>query len=443
MQRTRFSWLLAALTTAGAAVAADGSYDPTFGAGGRLAPDISPGSDFGVALLIQRDGKLLVEGACQADLICAARLLPNGNTDKGFGPASHPGRVLFSDMEGYGKIPVALTTDGGSVFAGRMVVSPYNLQLTKLNAAGALLRNLTLEFSSSINFFEIEALRIQADGKIIIAGNASIGKSSDFAITRVLADLSGVDLAFGDANGTKLIAFPGTSDDRASAIAIQADGRIVVVGGASGQVGAVRLRANGQLDNDPSLGFGDGGRAIFNWGAYSGASAVALDRGGSLLLAGFTRVGTGPTADYDFFVNRLTPRGQQDPQFGLICPPPLCSAGPVHIDFGDSKDDAANALTVQSDGKILVAGGAARIDNGSYFAIARLLPNGMIDTSFGNGGKTLGFYGGVARYDTASAIAIGNGGIMIAGASKEGAGEDFRFGIAKLKLDLLFSDGVE
>jgi Domain of unknown function (DUF5122) beta-propeller len=131
----------------------------------------------------------------------------------------------------------------------------------------------------------------------------------------------------------------------------------------------------------------------------------------------------------------------------LLCPPPSCDAGPAYIDFnniGGLSDEHAETLVVQADRKILVGGYARRrVDDVQYFAVARLSRYGDPDPSFGNGGQTSGYYGSAAVADTASAIAIGSGGIMVAGSSREATGTAYRFGIAKLRLDLIFSNGLE
>jgi len=443
----RLAFLGLANLTAPTAHAADGAFDTSWGNGGRFQIDIdSSGSDEVANLLIQPDGKLLMFGTCsngESPNFCAARLLPSGGYDAAYGEAIHPGRTIF--YEGVSAVTAAvLTADGGSVLAGA-----YG-SLVKLDATGALVASLSTA-SGIGGFYDLRAMTVQADGKIILVGTALTG-AQDFLICRVLADLSDLDRTFGDANGTKLIAFAGGTNDIPSAVTVQPNGKIVVAGtivvsSSLKKVGVARLLPDGQLDDDPVSGFGDNGRATFDWGSPSSAHAIKVDRDGSLLIAGSAYGGTGPTPSLDFFVNRLTPRGGQDPTFGVLCPPPSCDAGPAYIDInnvGGLSDDDVAALVVQMDGKILVSGHARRrIDDVQYFAVARLTRYGDPDPGFGNGGQTVGYYGPAAVSDTASTIAIGSGGIVIAGSSQEDLGTAYRFGIAKLKMDLIFTDGME
>jgi len=447
----RLALLAVTVFTAPVAHAIDGSYDTSWGDGGRLQVDASAGSDVGKTLLLQPDGKLLMAGACVGNSLCATRQMPDGSFDTSFGPTEHPGRAIFTDVpfDVLTLSAAALTSAGGVMLAGNdsdVAATPVNYGLlVKLDAYGNHVGHMFIEIAS----YKLNAIAMQADGKIVVAASVA-SNTYDFAITRILADLSGYDQTFGDALGTKMVGFPGGSDDVANAVAVQPDGKIVVAGRVDSKVGVVRLLANGQLDDDPVRGFGDAGLATFSWGTQSSANEIKVDRDGSLLVAGYAGLGTGANASYDFFVNRLTPRGRQDSNFNYECTSNgggiTCSAGAAFIafDLGGTNADQAQALAVQSDGKILVSGFAQRNDGVAYFAVARRYPDGRPDFSFGDNGQTYGRYGPAAdNNDTASAIAVGNGGIMIAGASKLPYSSDYRFGIAKLQLDLIFADGME
>ena len=437
--RARLALLaIVAAMTAPAAHAVDGAFDPSWGNGGHLQINVSAGSDVGKMLLIQPDGKLLMAGTCylppNTQTFCATRLLATGSYDTTFGPANHPGRVVLSEsnLPDGQLVAASLTAGGGSVFVGNSFTTPTMpfAVIVKLDAAGSLV-------SSSADIFDpyfINALAVQPNGRIVVVGGRT--GSSGMVVRRYLENLAD-DLVFGEA-GTKEVALVNSVGE---AIAIQADSKIVVAGqDGTGKTAVVRLTANGQLDDDPVLGFGDAQSGIAIFGEVVSVAAIKIDRDGSLLLAGNVHGATGPVPSDDFFVNRLTPNGQQDPNFGLLCPPPDCAPGPAYIDFGGD-NDYAQAMAVQSDGKILVSGN--RNSFARYFSVARLTRYGDPDASFGAGGNTQDYYGAAALSDTASAIAIGNGGLIVAGFSREAAGINDRFGIAKLQLDLIFTDGVE
>jgi uncharacterized delta-60 repeat protein len=165
----------------------------------------------------------------------------------------------------------------------------------------------------------------------------------------------------------------GSPLDVGRALAIDAQGRIVVVGdtGAFGHSRgfAARYRSDGTLD--PT--FAGAGFVKIAEGAYvSFARAVAVDAQGRILVAG----GSNPHAYYgEMLVARYDSNGTLDASFG--------SAGSVLIPFGTPYSNAW-AILVDAAQRIVVAGRSG----GDAFAIARLLPDGGLDPSFGNGGRT-------------------------------------------------------
>lgn len=179
-----------------------------------------------------------------------------------------------------------------------------------------------------------------------------------------------LDAAFGDA-GVTTTDFAGRGD-LVHAIAIQPDGRIVVAGQSLPPDGraafaAARYLPDGTLD--PS--FGDRGRVLTPppAAAFTSASAVALDSGGRVLIAG---ISTGsPTSSW--YVVRYTPGGDVDESFG--------AGGVVSV------PDAAGSrvsLVLEPDGAILVAG--TRYHPDAEIAVARFRDDGELDDSFGAGG---------------------------------------------------------
>ena len=111
----------------------------------------------------------------------------------------------------------------------------------------------------------------------------------------------------------------------------------------------------------------------------------------------------------DFVLARYWPNGTLDSTFG--------GDGTVLTTFGSGRDDHATALALQPDGKIVVAGGS----NGA-FALARYLPNGTLDPTFSGDGKVLTDFGGVAN---ALAIQPNNGRLVVAGWSTARGNTDF------------------
>lgn len=209
-----------------------------------------------------------------------------------------------------------------------------------------------------------------------------------------------VDTSFATA-GKQLSAMGGT-DAYATALAVQSDGKAIVVGHATQQAGAdfalLRLERDGSLD----ASFGNGGKLLTPVGAGAAsdqAHAVFVQPDGKILVAGSSD--SGGNAGLDFAILRYKADGTLDPEFG--------NGGKVVIAMGGDVD-VARALLLQADGKILVAGdsNANGPTSGTDFALARLLANGQLDTSFGNGGKVLTALKSATGRDSVTALVMQN-----------------------------------
>lgn len=156
------------------------------------------------------------------------------------------------------------------------------------------------------------------------------------------------------------------------AIEFDNNGRFVVAGTGGGVKAALaRYKTDGTLDNT----FGTGGKVIANTGTVeSRAYDFAIQNDGRIISAG---VAYGDGQNNDFFLCRYNSDGTPDNTFG--------TNGAVTTDFNSGSDEA-RAVTLQPDGKIVVAGWA--FDGFRYnFALARYLATGALDPSFGTGGK--------------------------------------------------------
>lgn len=276
-----------------------------------------------------------------------------------------------------------------------------------------------------------QAVAVQSDGKIVVAGWSNGGSTGyDFALTRYNSDGS-LDSTFGGGHVTADFA---GSDDYAQAVAIQSDGKIVVagyafMGGATGyDFAAARFNTDGSLDTS----FGTAGRVTvsFTGASTDSVQAIAIQTDGKIILAGNTAAG-GTNRD-DFAVVRLNTDGSLDGTFG--------SGGKMTTNFGLNWNDDANAVGIQSDGKIVVAGVTSR--NGSAdFALARYNTDGTLDTSFNGTGLVKTDF--AHQFDEAFALVIQSEGKIIAGGYATNTTADF--GLARYNsdgsLDATFGSG--
>jgi uncharacterized delta-60 repeat protein len=410
---------------AGQALAAAGELDPSYGGGsGKSLADFG-GTDGATAVALQPDGKLVVAGFSSnglSDDVAVARLLsPEGTFDPSYGGGS--GKSLADFGSSAGATAVALQPDGKIVVAGYRSVGGASADFAVgrlLNPQGAFDPSYGGGSGKSLvdfgGFDGANAVALQPDGKIVVAGYSSAGGHSDFAVGRLLSPEGTLDLSYGGGSGKSVADLGG--DDIGTAVALQPDGKIVVAGqsivGGSSDFAVARL-LNPQGTFDPSYG-GGSGKSLTDFGGYDEAAAVALQPDGKMLVAGDSDArGTD-----DFAVMRRLPDGSPDESFG--------SGGKAFVDFGGS--DGATAMALQPDGKIVLAGYSNA--RGTYdFAAARLLPGGSLDESFGSGGRAFVDFGGS---DGASAMALQpDGKIVVAGASTNGGNSDFA--VARLQGD--------
>jgi uncharacterized delta-60 repeat protein len=234
------------------------------------------------------------------------------------------------------------------------------------------------------DFSTIEALAVQGDGKIVVVGHArtSGGNFSDTAVAVARFTAGGdLDTSFGNSAGRTLIGFDGF--DTGVAVAVQSDGRIVLAGvtGPSTASGP-RSIALARLTSTGQLdlGFGVSGRVSLAIGDNGNVSAMKLQADGKILVAGTV---IRANTGRDFLLVRFLNDGSKDTSFGASGQFPNLSAS-VALDFGGQ--DQASALAIQSDGRI-VAAGVTQVSVDSRFALARFSANGLLDTTFGSNGR--------------------------------------------------------
>jgi uncharacterized delta-60 repeat protein len=272
-------------------------------------------------------------------------------------------------------------------------------------------------FANSGNIADGKIVALQADGKIVVVGEMVTNNDVDFAVARLNADGS-LDAGFGTGGKTTIpFNFGGTRDALATGVALQSDGKIVVVGSAdTGAPGAfdfaaARLNADGSLDAT----FGSGGKTTipFDLGGSNNddAHGVALQADGKIVVVG--SADTGAPGGTDIAAARLNPNGSLDATFGTGGKATVDVSGAGGADFG------AEAMTLQSDGKIVLAGatsGGFGTGHGSGFTIVRLSAAGTLDTGFGNAGMAT-VDTGPPPEDVGGVAIQPNGRILASGAS--------------------------
>jgi uncharacterized delta-60 repeat protein len=447
---------------------AAGSIDTGFGDAGRVT--LSEGAFAAVSVLA--DGMILAAaslfGPVSGPPSALLRYGPDGTPDPGFGggdghapgPSMHVRDVA---IEAAGGVLVAGTVVecGSHMFTGFSVTCTSHFALARADSGGAadgsfaggqgVAVTRVLEASSDLS----QAVIRQPDGQVLLAGTTDAGGEdgvgdTNFALMRLAAD-GGRDPTFGPGgSGVVVTDLQAASDDRATALLRRANGEIVAVGTSNDGFGMVGYRPDGS----PDPGFGRDGVVTIPGGAgllgpVSSVDAAlqpdgkilvaadyalarfetdgSLDRSfggdgmitpafrvralvlrpeGGFLVAGGDELGGGTNTA----LARYTSAGELDPGFG--------EGGIAMTSFGEY--DIAEAIAVQDDGKIVLAGTARpdRVSSGTAFALSRFRPSGEIDPSFGGDGRAVvGF--GDHRFDAATAVVMDGARIIAAGSTAQ------------------------
>ncbi len=232
---------------------------------------------------------------------------------------------------------------------------------------------------------------VQPDGKLVAVGS----RAGSLLVVRFDADGS-LDGSFAGGGYVG----PGTT---ARGVAIQPDGRIVVAGTSGAGMLAVRLNTNGSPDTSFS---GDGVSTALP-GRSAEGRAIALDAG-KIVVAG---TATGADAYPRPAVARLNADGSPDSGFG--------SGGAAVFDLG--RLSYANAVGVQSDGRIVIAGSQRNDLQTTSVLAARLTGGGALDSSFHGNGLFLQQYARSAAYSAVFDLALApDGKIVLAGSATNG-----------------------
>ena len=380
--------------------AADGDLDPLFGSGGTLMTDLGQSTDIATAVAIQADGKLVVVGTTYKhnDFSDEDFVVTRYNTDGTLDITFGRGGKVRTDFPGLAAEPssVAIQRDGKIVVAGGafpLFVFLGDFKIVRYNPDGSLDGSfgdggiVTTSFPGQGSY--ASAVALQADGKIIAAGTDYVAFSSDdssntdFALARYNQDGT-PDTTFGGGSGQVATDFDGFNDD-AFSILVQADSKLVVVGSAKNPANfydfaAARYLSDGTIDTT----FGVLGKVRTDFGDHNfdRARSAVLQRDGKIVAAGFAISHNGGVEN--FAIARYDSNGVLDPSFS--------NDGMTQIDFG-SCCQSANKVLLQRDGKIVTVGFPDSESTDSDFVLARLDTNGLLDTTFGIGGKVRTSFG--------------------------------------------------
>jgi uncharacterized delta-60 repeat protein len=245
-------------------------------------------------------------------------------------------------------------------------------------------------------------------------------------VTIHASDALSLDTSFSD-DGKVTTSFS-AGNDVGSGIAVQADGKIVVVGTSNSGSGnsefaVARFNDDGSLDNT----FDVDGRVTTSFsGGDDVGSGIAVQANDQIVVVGTSNDGSG---DSEFAVARFNDDGSLDPSFS--------GDGRVTLSF-TAGDDVGSGIAVQSDGKIVVVGTTDDLSN-TWFAVARFTVNGSLDPSFAGDGTVIS-RSSENGDDMGSGNAVqSDDRTVVVGSSDDGSGK-WRFVVARFSIDASFPD---
>jgi uncharacterized delta-60 repeat protein len=396
------------------AAAAPGDLDASFAGGGKLT--FAPGGKQTEIddVAIQPDGKLVLAGwidqTGSSDFL-VARLNPDGSFDQGFGTGgiatiNFPAKGATTDtasgvaIRPDGKLVVGGTSHDNNQGQDRVAVAQLNANGTPdatFNPTGipdspGFVGEQLVDINATAN-----DLVLDTSGRILVAGGwvgGALFPGTDAYVLRLRSD-GAPDSSFNGGNSAFHFGYGDAADqpESVSRIAVQPDGKIVLPGIAANSANqdAAMARVSPGAVLDPDF---NGGAFVYGRGDTNDtAQDAALEPDGHILVAG-----SGFQSNSMLLV-RSSSAGPFEKWFNGLTT--------LFVDFG--KPSVANALALQSNGKIVLGGSA-----GGDVAVARVDHGGAADSSFGPDGKrTISFPGGDAD---AFAMALqGDGKVVLVG----------------------------
>ena len=328
----------------------NGTVDTTFGINGSITPSIDTFADFRVA--VQPDAKIVVAGSSNGSL-AAIRYNSNGRTlDNTFGTN---GMALIPANSGdarYKSNDVLIQPDRKIVVVGTQEIGNFtNFVIVRFNTNGTAdstfvangIRIMDKFDFPNNRFNNARAVVIQPDRKIVMSGDMLDNEGDgQISLARLNPDGS-VDPFASSTNGKGTVTTPLSNFQNSSgALALQADGRIVLAGsilGTNQDLALVRFNNDGSLDTT----FGGTGIVTTDLGDNENGSDLLIQRNGKIIVVGKIS-GSGFA---DLLLLRYNSDGTLDNTFGVN--------GKIVKDLGNVPD-SGNGIALQPNGLVVVAG---------------------------------------------------------------------------------------
>lgn len=401
---------LALVVTPGALAGDADDLDTTYDGDGRVVTDFEGHYDFIMSLALQGDDKVIAVGnSVDIDTpqfvyrIAIARYDTDGSLDEGFS-GDGVRTVDFPGTDEYA-YSSALAPDGtlvvvGGAFAG----SSSSFAIARFGTDGANDAGFSGDGRLVLNpvagrIGAASDVAVQANGKIVVVGDAYVpdsGEDGDYELNFSVVRLNTDGTLDSSFSGDGVTEVDlGTSVDAGYSVAIDGDGKIVVAGRAGGELALVRLDSGGTLDGS----FSGDGIVKTPYSRYLYGSAVEIQSDGKIVVAGASQAGD----DADLTVVRYEADGDVDPGFA--------EDGFSVTDFGQNEDNGSLLGIDDATGNIYAGGSSEEAITAGWAAV-------MLDSDGERLGRLTNYSSG--RPDYAGGLAVQSDGKLVMGGTFSG-----------------------
>ncbi|MEO7432483.1 MAG: hypothetical protein ABIR62_10705 [Dokdonella sp.] len=474
MKRFRYSTPMALAITALAgtgsmsarAAPADGVLDTSFGTNGRtiVGFDTLPQApiDIALATVVDAFGRIYIVGVVNTPAgqrIGITRLKKNGALDTNYG-SQDVGLVVAPEELGFtlSGASAAIDASGRLLVGGTVTVAGNDdFAVCRFNIDGTLdafpngytCVSVAFDIGDSAHDDVLRSIAVQADGKIVMAGSATVGNGYNNAAFARLDTSGDLDSTF---NGTGKLTIQGNfghKDFKIHKVRIATNGKIVGVGEGrkSQQIFseplAVRVLANGAID--PTFGLASVAQFLGTPDRDARMRDFALLPANGpqddqrMIAVGEVETAAG-SGIYDGLLGKKIAIGPDDYGFG--------TAGSVIDTTGASL--TFNAMQREANGNLTIVGTIRANANPATTLddyITRYLPDGTRDTANFNDGSGFNVVDFLqpGGNDVGNAVAFQNDRIIIVGASLVSVGPpaNFDFSAVAFVRDRIFASGVD
>ena len=377
-----------------------GVLDANFGNNGIIDTNFSMNYSVSTSLVIDKQNNIIIGGSefdnNNNNTYAFAKYLPTGQLDTTFGNQG----IVITDLSNdnyfyngfngpfiFNKI-IAVDNNNNIIFSGTVgQQQDYNIVLARY------LSNGQIDLSFGVNGYVLtdfsgndssQAFSVQVDlcDNIVVAGlDTDSNGNNNYALAKFLPT-GMIDLSFGN-QGFIVSDFSGNDNSVALSLAIDQQNNIIVAGSNNDSYAFSKYSASGDLIVTIVTNFG-------YYNDYSAAFSVAIDQQNNIIIGG---IQNDNYSSSNYALAKYDQNGDIITSFG--------DNGTIIADFSGNDYSSGLSVVVDLQNNIIIGG----FSNG-YYALAKYNQNGVLDTTFGNGGSIITTYSANPSFSIVNSVVI-------------------------------------